>query len=537
VHVTKDGGNSWQVISPDLTKNEKDRQVFSGGLTGDNIGVEYANVIFALAESPKEKGVLWAGTNDGLLQVSRDDGKAWTNVTANIQGFPAYGTVSNIEPSRYDAGTAYVSVDTHQMNDFNPYLFRTADYGKTWTKITAGIPPSMLSYTHCIREDPHRKGLLYAGTENGLYVSFNDGGDWQPLQMNLPHAPVYWIALQEHFHDLVVATYGRGFWILDDLTSLEQMTPQVAAEAAHLFTPRDAYRFRTTVQQESMPYDPTAGQNPQYGASINYYLKAAPSGDVRIAILDAAGKVVRNMSGTKVAGVNRVYWDLRSDPTRVVRLRTPPDYAPEITVGPEGWRPMPGDRALTLLAPPGVYTIRLTVDGKDYTEKVNVLKDPHSNGSEDTIRTQGRLMSSLFDTMNSLADQINQMEAVRGQLEALKRELTGDANAAVRTAADQLDAKLKAVEENLFQMKATGRGQDGVRWPNQLVEKVGYLSGEVEGSDYAPTTQQVQVHDELKERTATWRQRMTLLMQNDVTAFNAMLRQRNVPNVVVTGQE
>ena len=536
VHVTSDGGNSWQNVSPDLTKNEKDKQGFSGGLTGDNIGVEYANVIFALAESPKEKGLLWAGTNDGLVQMSRDDGKTWNNVTANISGMPSYGTVSNIEPSRYEAGAAYISVDTHQVNDFAPYLFRTTDYGKTWSKIVNGIKPSMLSYTHCIREDPHRKGLLYAGTENGLYVSFDDGGNWQPLQMNLPHAPVYWIALQEHFHDLAVATYGRGFWILDDLTPLEQMTPQVAAGAAHLFTPRDAYRFRTTVQQESMPYDPTAGQNLPYGASLNYYLKTAPQGDVRIAILDATGKIVRNMPGTKTAGVNRLYWDLRGNPTRQIRLRTPPDFAPEITVGPEGFRPMPGDRAITLLMKPGVYTVRLSVDGKDYTQNLNVLKDPHSNGTEGTIDTQGRLMTSLYDTMNSLAEQINQMESVRAQLLALKLQLPGDANTAVRTAADQLEAKLKEVEENLFQMKATGRGQDGVRWPNQLVEKVGYLSGEVEGSDYAPTVQQTQVHGELKERTATWRQRMTLLMQNDVAAFNAMLRQRNVPNVVVAGQ-
>lgn len=392
----------------------------------------------------------------------------------------------------------------------------------------------MLSYTHCIREDPHRRGLLYAGTENGLHVSFDDGGNWQSLQMNLPHAPVYWIALQENFHDLAVATYGRGFWILDDLTPLEQMTQQVADSAAHLFAPRDAYRFRTTVQQESMPYDPTAGENPQYGASINYHLKTSPQGDVRIAIPDAAGKVVRNMPGTKTAGVNRVYWDFRGNPTRQIRLRTPPDYAPEITTGPEGWRPMPGDSALTQLAAPGTYTIRLTVDGREYSQKLNVLKDPHSNGSEDTIRTQGRVMTSLFDSMNGLAEQINQMESIRGQLAALKLELPGDANAPIRAAADQLDAKLKDVEGNLFQMKATGRGQDGVRWPNQLVEKVGYLAGEVEGSDYAPTTQQVQVQDELKERTATWRQRMTLLLQNDVTAFNSMLRQRNIPNVVVS---
>ncbi len=260
VHVTADGGNSWKLISPDLTRNDKSRQQFSGGLTGDNIGVEYAGVVFAIAESPKEAGVMWAGTNDGLIQITRDGGKSWSNVTANIQGLPEWGTVSNIEASRFNAGTAYISVDFHQVNNRDPFLYKTNDYGKNWTAITNGIPHGMLSYTHCIREDPARRGLLFAGIENGAYVSFDDGADWQPLQGNLPHAPVYWIAIQEHFHDLILATYGRGFWILDDLTTLEQLTPQVVGSDAYLFAPRDTYRFRTAVQQESMPYDPTAGQ-------------------------------------------------------------------------------------------------------------------------------------------------------------------------------------------------------------------------------------------------------------------------------------
>ncbi|MGC1106995.1 MAG: hypothetical protein WA876_10685, partial [Candidatus Acidiferrales bacterium] len=232
VHVTTDRGQNWQVISPDLTRNDRSKMGISGGLTPDNIGVEYAGVVFSIAESPKEAGVIWAGTNDGLVQITRDGGKHWTNVTANIPNLPEWGTVSNIEPSRYDAGKAYITVDFHQMNNRDPFVYKTTDYGKTWTQITNGIPHSPLSYAHCVREDPVREGLLYLGTENALYVSFDDGGNWQPLQAGLPHAPVYWITVQPRFHDLVLATYGRGFWILDDVTPLEEWTPDALSSDA-----------------------------------------------------------------------------------------------------------------------------------------------------------------------------------------------------------------------------------------------------------------------------------------------------------------
>ena len=534
VHVTTDQGHSWKVISPDLTLNDKSKQQFSGGLTGDNIGVEYADVVFALAESPKQPGLIWAGTNDGLVQLTRDGGKSWINVTANIPGLPPLGTVSNIEASRYDAGTAYLTVDLHQENNRDPFLYKTADYGKTWTLITNGIPHSMFSYAHCIREDPVRRGLLYAGTENGVYVSFNDGQNWQPLQMNLPRVPAYWIAVQEHFHDLVVATYGRGFWILDDLTALEQMTPQTAESSAQLFPPRDTYRFRSAVQPESVPYDPTAGQNPPYGAFINYYLKSAPQTDVRIAIQDASGRTVRTLTtAPRQAGLNRIVWDLRFNPTRQMRLRTSPEYAPEVRVGPEGWRSAPGERRLSVLAPPGAYTVKLTVDGKDYTRPLRVLKDPHSNGTEGDIQIQTRLVNSLSDEMNGVVDAVNQMELIRAQLAVLEAELGRDENnTAIRASAQQLDSKLTEIEDNLIRLKVTGRGQDGVRWSPKLADKIAYLADEVEISDYQPTTQQVAVHDELKEQGATHRQRLRLLLGKEVADFNTLLRQRNVPNVI-----
>src|SRR5712672_3694495 len=299
VHVTTNGGNSWEIISPDLTRNEKSRQQISGGLTPDNIGVEYAPVVFAIAESPKEAGVIWAGTNDGIVQLTRDSGKNWTNVTKNIPNLPEWGTVDNIEASRYDAGTAYLTVDGHQVNNRDPWIYRTTDYGKTWKAITNGIPHTMLSYAHCVREDPVRPGLLYVGTEGGIFVSYDDGSNWQPLQMNLPHAPVYWITIQEQFNDLVLATYGRGFWILDDITPIQQMTTEVLNSTAHLFTVHPAYRLRGITVPYASSDDPVAGQNPQYGAAINYFLKNAPRNEPTIRIVGAEGKTVQTIGGTR----------------------------------------------------------------------------------------------------------------------------------------------------------------------------------------------------------------------------------------------
>ena len=316
------------------------------------------------------------------MQITRDGGKNWTNVTKNIPNMLSWGTVSNIEPSRYNAGTAYITVDGHQVNNRDPFIYKTTDYGKTWKAITNGIPHTMLSYAHCVREDPVRPGLLYVGTEGGLFVSYDDGANWQPLQTNLPHAPVYWIAIQENFHDLVIATYGRGFWILDDITPLQQMTAEVLNSSAHLFTPRTAYRFRGITVPYSSSDDPTAGQNPPYGASINYYSKAAPKAEPSIKIVDADGKTVRTIRGTRNAGINRVWWDLRTEQSKEVRLRTSPAYAPEVRLNAEGWRPLPEGGRMTLLVPPGTYTVKLTVDGQEFSQPLTVLKDPNAGGND-----------------------------------------------------------------------------------------------------------------------------------------------------------
>jgi hypothetical protein len=525
VHQTTDDGQTWQVISPDLTTNDKSKQGFSGGLTGDNIGVEYFSVIFAIAESPKEKGLIWAGTNDGLVQLTRDGGKNWTNVTKNIPDLPKWGTVSNIEPSRYAAGTAYIAVDFHQVNNRDPFIYKTKDFGKTWKLITNGIPHSMLSYAHCVREDPVRQGLLYVGTENGLYVSFDDGENWEPLQSNLPPAPVYWMVVQEHFNDLVVGTYGRGFWILDDLTPVQQMNQTVRDSSVHLFPPRPTYRFRQGTVPVTMSDDPSAGQNPPYGAAISYYLKSAPSGEVRIRIQDAGGQTVRTLPpGSKNVGLNRVYWNLEGDASTEVRMRTSPEFAPEIKVGPDGTRNAPGAARLSILMPPGTYTVKLSAGGQELSQPLIVKKDPNSGGTEADISTQTEMMIDLRKDLDSGARMVNQIELIRSQLEQLVATLATTSNStSVKSAADSLDKKLIEIEENLIQRKLTGQGQDTVRYPPKLLAKIGYLAGGLASGDFGPTKQQREVHALFKQQLAGLRKRLDDVLNQDLTALNKLL--------------
>ncbi len=289
VHRTTDGGQSWQVISPDLTRDDPTKQQKTGGLTTEDTSPTYASVLFAIAESPIEPGVIWTGSNDGLVQVSRDDGANWTNVTPNIPDLPEWGTIGNVEPSRFDPAVAYITVDFHQLGNNDPYVYTTEDYGRSWRSLSAGIPRSVFSYVRVIREDPTRAGLLYIGTENSLLASYNDGNDWVSLQGDLPHAPVSWLTVQPHFNDLVVATYGRGFWILDDITPIQQMSDEVLASSVHLFEPRPAYRFLSREGRSSQPGDPAAGENPDAGASINFFLGAGADGVATLSIETEAG--------------------------------------------------------------------------------------------------------------------------------------------------------------------------------------------------------------------------------------------------------
>jgi hypothetical protein len=526
VHVTTDQGNSWQVISPDLTRNDKSRMGISGGLTPDNIGVEYGGVLFAIAESRLERGLIWAGSNDGLVHLTRDGGTTWTNLTANIPQLPDWGTISNIEPSRYDAGTAFLTVDGHQVNNRDPWVYRTRDYGKTWSLIVNGIPRSPLSYAHVVKEDPVRRGLLYLGTENALYVSFNDGDAWQPLQTNLPPAPVYWLTVQERFNDLVVSTYGRGFWILDDVTPVQQLRPEVVASGAHLFTPRPAWRFISVESPETPNDDPVVGQNPPYGASLNYWL-AAPA-EATLTIHDAGGAVVRTLRNSGKAGVNRVMWNLRTEPSAEARIRVPPLYAPEIQVGPEGL-PAQGIGQVAILVPPGTYTVKLKVGDRELSQPLEVRKDPNSGGSMEGISTQGALLKELQGSVNDAVGMVNRLEITRRQIADLRVNLGRDSTGAGMIApADSLEASLLAVEEQLHQVRTTGRGQDGVRWPVKVAGQLSYLAGTISQSDDPPTTQAREANRYLVELLAKARADYERVMR-EVEAFNARLRARNLP--------
>jgi photosystem II stability/assembly factor-like uncharacterized protein len=542
VHATTDGGNSWSVISPDLTRNDKSKQKISGGLTPDNIGVEYGDVVFAIAESPLTKGEIWAGTNDGIVQLTRDGGKSWSNLSGNIPALLAWGTVSTIEPSHFADGTAYLTVDGHQVNNRDPWVYKTTDFGKSWTLIVKGIPKSPLSYAHVIREDPARKGLLYLGTENGLYVSFDDGGEWQPLQNDLPHAPVYGMVIQPHFHDLVVATYGRGFYILDDLTPLEQWAPAISGKSVALLKPRDQYRFRTVADPFTEMDDIVSGHNPPDGAALNFWLKPGakdsakkdePTKDsVTLTIANAGGTIVRTLKAPAKPGLNRTYWDLRAERTKEAKLRASPLYSDWFAVTDEGQK-APGIGRYAVLEPPGTYTVTLKYAGVQESQPLVILKDPTSGGSEKEIASQMETQGAIVADLNDAVTQINDLEIVRGQLTDLV-ELAGkdSALADLKTATEPLMTKLVAVERQLYQMQLTGRGQDAVRWPAQITEQLFYLAGSVGGSDYAPTAQQKEVAQVLHARLLKVKAETEQLLKQDVPAFNEQLRGRNVHPVV-----
>jgi photosystem II stability/assembly factor-like uncharacterized protein len=527
VHRTRNGGQSWEVISPDLTTNDKSRQGISGGLTPDNIGVEYCCVIYAFDESPAEQGVFYAGSNDGKVHVSRDDGASWTDVTGNFPDWPKDGVVRGIDASKWDGGKAYLVVEGHQVGDFKPYAYRTEDYGESWKKITEGIPDHILSFTRSIQEDPVRPGLVYLGTENRIYVSFDDGDRWQPLINNMPPAPMYGIIVQENFDDLVIGTYGRGFWIMDDLTPLQQLTPEVAASSAYLFEPRDAYRFNPRTAPASMTNDPSEGTNPPNAAFINYWMGSETAGTpVKVRISDANGALVRTLEGSSEAGINRVFWDFRGEASTPVRLRVPPLYADWVDYGPERVRVQNG---MSVRQPPGSYTVTLDVGGEEFTQTLEVLKDPSSEGTLADIQGQVRLLNEIRNDFDAAADAVNRIEWVRRQLADLVDVLADQGNADdLVESADALGQSFIDVEEALIQLRTTGTGQDGVRYPAKVIGRLRHLANGTGTADFRPTDQQGEVRGLLHERLTNARTALDALIAGDLAAFNRTLRERGL---------
>ncbi len=556
VHLATDGGASWKAISPDLTRNDTTHQQSSGGTSTDNLMTFDGATLFAIAESPVQKGVIWVGSNDGLVHITKDAGATWADVTAAMK-LPPWGKISAIEPSHFDAGTAYLAVDLHELDDLGPYIYKTADFGKTWSNIAVSLPRSGLSFVHDVAEDPFRRGMLYAGTENGLYVTLDDGAHWAALQTNLPHAPVSWIVVQPKFKDLVVATYGRGFWILDDITPLEQLDAAALGGKAHLFTPRPAYRFRGTQGITDAPNSAVNGENPPYGADITYYLSSTVADTsqtpdttrrqrpIRIAILGPQGDTLRLLNGERQPGLNRVWWDLRSQAPAVPRLRTPPPGKSWVRTGADGTRPLVSwDLDLSLRGPlvlPGTYTVRLRVDDSTYTQSLTVLKDPNTRATDVDVQAQAQLGLTIRGEQDSVTRMINRLEWVRAQLQNLSGQLRGDSALArdssarhLASQADSLDRKGLAVEGALFDVHLTGAREDAFRSPMQLYGRLAALQSDVSenSADFAPTTQQVAVNQLFAQRITDAAAKFQDFMEKQLPAFSAALRSAKLQDVL-----
>ena len=421
---TTNGGQSWEVISPDLTRNDKSKQKWSGGpITGDNTGVETYDTVFAIAESPVQKGLIWAGSDDGLVHVTRDAGQTWTNVTANMTGMPEWGTVSLIEPSPFDPSIAYVVVDAHRLDNMRPYLFKTTDYGQTWKRIDARLPQDV--YLHAVREDPKKKGQLYLGTERGVMFSTDAGETWRDLKLNLPTVAVHDLVVKDD--DLVVATHGRSLWILDDLRPIRDFSKDIASSSLHLFPVADAIRWR----RGGDAYGSRAASFPNRprGASISYYLKEKPKGDLKVEILDAQGTVVRTLSSVprepdgrtdnedpedlkKAAlevepGVHRTSWDLAWQGAATIK----------------GGKIDTGDPVVGPIAVPGPYTVRLTADGKTETTPLRIVPDPRGDASQTDLDAQLANALRVRDDVSRLTSMVNNLRSVKEQLRARAKAL------------------------------------------------------------------------------------------------------------------
>jgi photosystem II stability/assembly factor-like uncharacterized protein len=545
---TTSAGQTWTAISPDLTRNDASKLGPSGGpITKDNTSVEYYCTIFAMAESPREKGLLWAGSDDGLVHVSRDAGAHWTNVTP--KDLPEWSMVSQIDPSPHDAGTMYLAVNRYKLDDNRPFVYVTRDYGQTWTKIVSGIPDG--SFVRVVREDPARKGLLYAGTERGVYFSLDDGAQWRPLQMALPgtadkdkeqlagRLPVVPITdLVVKGDDVVVSTQGRSFWILDDVSPLRQMSQSVAGADAHLFKPAPAYRFFGGGTRPS----PLVGQNRPNGALVYYALRSEPKAneEVTLELLDGSGKVLRKLSSKEdkdkaeapgggdeegfgpppaartipaKAGLNRFPWDLRTEDAR--RFKGMILWG-GLTRGP--------------VVPPGTYQVRLTANGKSSTQPLEVRKDPRIASSDEEFGKQYDLLVKIRDKVSETHDAITRIRETRDQVKGVADRAKG--SQAIADAADALDKKLTAVEEELYQTRNQS-SQDPLNFPIRLNNKLAALAGVVASGETAPTDQSYVVYEDLTGKIDVQLAKLRQVIDTDVPAFNTLVREQNVPAVVI----
>ncbi|HET7748422.1 MAG TPA: glycoside hydrolase [Terriglobales bacterium] len=524
---TTDGGHSWQIISPDLSRQNPGTPASVGKLVNPKAG-EQRGVIYSLAPSFKNVNTIWAGTDDGQIWITRDGGQNWSNITP--PQLTPWSKVTQLDASRFDDQTAYASVSRFRINDLKPYIFRTHDGGKSWELITTGLPDNAPADT--VREDPVRKGLLFAGTESGVYVSFDDGDHWQSLQLNLPHSSMrdLWI----HDDDLIVATHGRSFWILDDISPLRQLTPEIVASPAHLFQPAPAYRVRrSTYTDTPLPPDEPAGQNPPDGAIIDYYLAQPASGAVTLEILDAQGKVVRRYASTDkpepteeqlrkqliplywiqmpqvlsaAAGAHRWVWNLHYTTPLATHYSYPISAVPHDTP-----RVPQGPRAV-----PGQYTVRLTVDGKTYTAPLTVKMDPRVKTPPAGLEQQFQMETRLASMMTQAAEAVLQARSADEQLHKLTAQASGPAKNAIAAFENELNGVLGKTGES-----------PGSATPATLTRVNGdvvSLYGDVDRADAAPTVAETSALAETERNFASVMQRWNALKNTDLPALNRRLR-------------
>lgn len=548
-------GQSWQAISPDLTRNDKSKQIASGGpITKDNTSVEYYCTIFTVMESLLEKGVIWTGSDDGLVYLTRDNGNTWQNVTPPKSIMPEWIQINSIEASPNDPATAYVAATMYKWDDNHPYLYKTNDYGKTWKKIITGIPEG--AFTRVVREDPNRRGLLYAGTETGVFVSFDDGEHWESMQLNLPVVPITDLAVQKREKDLIVATQGRSFWVFDDLSLIHQLGPGLKTGSdTKLFEPEDPYRLQGGGFQ--LPANATIGKNPPNGVVVYYSLKAKPTSEVVLEFLDSSGKLIRKFSekapvaqpgpspgavqaqtpapqppseeeeesagasGTPArlttdVGLNRFVWDMRYPDA--VRFPGMVLWAGE-TRGPR--------------ITPGSYQVRLTVAGKTFTQNFTVRPDPRLSTSTEDYGKQLDLALKIRDKLSETHNAIIQIRDVRKQIDDLLKRSKDQANfKVINDAATTLTKNMTEIEETLYQTKNQS-SQDPLNFPIRLNNKLASLGGTISRSDSAPTDQSYAVYDELVFQIDSQLQRLAQIVKTDLLAFNQLVKEQSIPAIVV----
>lgn len=527
---TTNEGQSWDVISPDLTTNDKDKQRSSGGpITKDNTGVEYYCTIFALAESFQDPDILWVGTDDGLVQLTRDGGESWENITP--RELPKWSLISMIELSTFDPATAYLAVDRHELDDFRPIIYKTEDFGLTWKPIVSGFPRN--TFVRVVREDPKRKGLLYAGTETGVFVSFNDGAAWQSLQLNLPVVPIHDMIVKDD--DLVVATHGRSFWILDDLTPLQQLDEKVVAAGVYLFKPRDAYRRRGG----SFPI-PNAGRNPAAGTVIYYYFKEKPKQEVVLEIMDSNGARVKTFSsqdkteegpgdefsrmfGSGEArglpgeeGLNRFVWNMRY-----------PDA--ERVPGAVLW----GGSTTGPIAVPGIYQVKLAIGEETHIREWEWKIDPRIEASPQDLREKFDFLIEIRDTFSRVNRAINELRRIRAKIDVINGEIKGrpESSGGVE-AGEAVREKLSAIEEVLIQAKSKS-SQDPLNYPVKLDNKIAALASVVAAADARPTDQSRELFREMAEKADVEIAKLKVIVETDVPNLNNLLRDAGIPHIIM----